>query len=65
MRVLLQSAAEQALDALKPADKQKLVNALTAVVMHDGRMDPTELELLRAACDLIHVPLPLLTSPPA
>jgi Zn-dependent protease with chaperone function len=58
-------SALQALDALKPADKQKLVNALTAVVMHDGRMDPTELELLRAACDLIHVPLPLLTSPPA
>jgi Zn-dependent protease with chaperone function len=56
-------SALQALDALKPADKQKLVNALTTVVMHDGRMQPTELELLRAACDLIHVPLPLLSSP--
>jgi len=25
-------------------------------------MAPAELELLRATCDLIHVPLPLLTS---
>jgi len=34
---------------------------LSAVVMHDGKMDAEELELLRVICDLIHVPLPLLT----
>jgi hypothetical protein len=38
------------------------VDALAAVILHDGRMSPTELELLRVTCDLIHVPLPLLVS---
>jgi hypothetical protein len=28
--------------------------------MHDEKMEPAELELLRATCDLIHVPLPML-----
>jgi len=50
-----------ALDRLKPADKERLVRAMAAVVMHDGRMAAEELELLRVVCDLIHVPLPLLT----
>ena len=50
------------LDRLKPADKETLVRALAAVVTHDGRMVPAELELLRAACALIHVPLPLLSA---
>jgi len=50
------------LDRLTPADKQRFVGALAAVVTHDGRMVPVELELLRAACALIHVPLPLLTA---
>jgi hypothetical protein len=49
------------LDRLKPADKERLVRAMAAVVMHDGRMAAEELELLRVVCDLIHVPLPLLT----
>jgi len=30
-------------------------------VLQDGQLLPTELELLRVICDLIHVPLPLLT----
>lgn len=55
-------AALPRLDRLKPADKETLVRALAAVVTHDGRMVPAELELLRAACALIHVPLPLLAS---
>ena len=38
------------------------VEALAAVVSYDGRLLPTELELLRVTCDLIHVPLPLLVS---
>jgi Zn-dependent protease with chaperone function len=53
-------AALEKLDGLKSAEKEKLVRALTTVVMHDGKMEPAELELLRATCDLIHVPLPLL-----
>ena len=52
------------LDRLKSAEKEKLVHALASVVMHDGRMEPSELELLRATCDLIHVPLPMLTAQP-
>ena len=50
------------LDRLNPAAKERLVRALVAVVTHDGKMVPAELELLRAACVLIHVPLPLLTA---
>ncbi len=49
------------LDRLQPSEKEKLVRAMSAVVMHDGRMAAEELELLRVICDLIHVPLPLLT----
>jgi Zn-dependent protease with chaperone function len=47
------------LDRLRPADKEVLVRALAAVVTHDSRMVVAELELLRAVCALIHVPLPL------
>ena len=50
------------LDRLRAADKEVLVRALSQVVLHDARLAPSELELLRAICDLIHVPLPLLTS---
>lgn len=49
------------LDRLKPAAKQQLVAALVATVMHDGRAVPAEMELLRVTCDLLHVPLPMLT----
>jgi hypothetical protein len=59
--VVLDSALPR-LDRLKPADKQALVRALAAVVTHDGRMAAAELELLRAACAMIHVPLPLLAA---
>jgi hypothetical protein len=38
------------------------VRALIEVAMHDEQIAPVELELLRAACYLIHVPLPLLTA---
>ena len=50
------------LDRLKPAAKERLVRALIEVVMYDGQAAPAELELLRAACYLVHVPLPLLTA---
>ena len=49
------------LDGLKATEKEKLVRALTEIVLQDGQLLPSELELLRVTCDLIHVPLPLLT----
>lgn len=49
------------LDRLKATEKEKLVRALTEIVLQDGQLLPSELELLRVTCDLIHVPLPLLT----
>ena len=51
------------LDRLKSTEKEKLVRALIAVVLHDGQLEPAELELLRVTCDLIHVPLPMLVAP--
>ena len=57
--ITLMDSALAALDRLKPSEKARLVNALAVVVAYDGRMEPAELELLRAACALIHVPLPL------
>ncbi len=50
------------LDQLKSIEKEKLVRALITVVLHDGDLAPTELELLRVICDLIHVPLPMLVT---
>ncbi|MCJ7815031.1 MAG: M48 family metallopeptidase, partial [Xanthomonadales bacterium] len=57
-------AALPKLDGLKPVEKEKLVRAMIGVVLHDGRLDTTEMELLRVSSDLIHVPLPLLTAAP-
>ncbi len=50
------------LDRLAPAEKQKLVAALLATVMKDGKAVVQELELLRVTCDLLHVPLPMLST---
>ncbi|MGD2129495.1 MAG: M48 family metallopeptidase [Lysobacterales bacterium] len=49
------------LDRLAPSEKQSLVSALAAITLQDGRAEPVELELLRAICGLIHVPLPILS----
>jgi Zn-dependent protease with chaperone function len=51
-----------ALDALDPKAKQALVEAMVGAVMHDGTVTASEAELLRAACGLMHVPLPALLS---
>jgi hypothetical protein len=48
------------LDALEPRSKQALVEAMVVAVLDDGEIAPAEAELLRAACGLIHVPLPAL-----
>ncbi|ORV47360.1 peptidase M48 [Mycolicibacter engbaekii] len=49
-----------ALDALDPRAKQALVEAMVEAVLHDGTVTAAEAELLRAACGLMHVPLPAL-----
>ena len=59
------AAMDQALpklDKLKSSDKESLVRAMTTVVTHDDKLVATELELLRVTCDLIHVPIPLLSA---
>ena len=48
-------AALPKLDLLKSVEKEKLVRAMTEVVLHDGRLVATELELLRVSCDVIQV----------
>jgi Zn-dependent protease with chaperone function len=49
-----------ALDRLRIEDKEALVRGLVAVVLHDGRLEAGELEMLRVVCDLIHVPMPMM-----
>jgi len=49
-----------ALDALEPKAKQALVEAMVVAVLDDGTVSASEAELLRAACGLMHVPLPAL-----
>jgi Zn-dependent protease with chaperone function len=49
-----------AMDALEPKAKQALVEAMVVSVLDDGTVTAAEAELLRAACGLMHVPLPAL-----
>jgi Zn-dependent protease with chaperone function len=46
------------LDALEPLAKEVLVEAITATIGHDGRIDIAEAELLRTICAVLHCPLP-------
>jgi Zn-dependent protease with chaperone function len=46
------------LDALMPAAKEQLVEALLQTIAHDGRMTVEEAELLRTVCAALHCPLP-------
>jgi Zn-dependent protease with chaperone function len=46
------------LDALEPAEKQALIEAITTAVSHDGNISVTESELLRTVCGVLHCPLP-------
>jgi uncharacterized tellurite resistance protein B-like protein len=45
---------------LEPKAKQELVEAMVESVVHDGTVTAAEAEMLRAACGLMHVPLPAL-----
>lgn len=47
------------LDALSPAEKRLLVEALVAATAHDGVLQVNEAELLRTACALLHCPVPM------
>jgi hypothetical protein len=49
-----------AMDALESRAKQALVEAMVVSVLDDGAVTAAEAELLRAACGLMHVPLPAL-----
>jgi Zn-dependent protease with chaperone function len=46
------------LDALEPLAKEMLVEAITATISHDGKIDVAEGELLRTICAALHCPLP-------
>jgi Zn-dependent protease with chaperone function len=49
-----------ALDGLARLEKRLLVEAMVFAVLDDGKLTSQEAELLRAACALVHVPLPAL-----
>jgi Zn-dependent protease with chaperone function len=52
------------LAALRPAAKELLVDGLGRTVLHDGTVRIEEAELVRAACALLHCPLPPLLALP-
>ena len=56
--VLALDAVWLPLDALDPLAKQAMVEAVTAAVSHDGRVNVAEAELLRTICGVLHGPLP-------
>ncbi|EXJ15302.1 M48 family metallopeptidase [Imhoffiella purpurea] len=53
-------AALARLDRLRLEDKRCLLEAMAAVVLADGRLVPAEMELLRAMCAALRMPLPVL-----
>jgi Zn-dependent protease with chaperone function len=55
----LDGALDQ-LDELTAPAKEQLVRALTLAVRHDGEFREAELELVRAVCSAMHVPIPAL-----
>ena len=54
--------ALKALDLLRMSDKQRMMTALAAVVIHDGRISAREYELVRVICGALHIPLPVIES---
>jgi hypothetical protein len=48
------------LDELTAPAKEQLIRALTLAVRHDGEFKEAELELVRAVCSAMHVPIPAL-----
>jgi Zn-dependent protease with chaperone function len=56
--VLALEGVWEGLDALDPLAKQVMVEAITAAISHDGRVNVCESELLRTICGVLHCPLP-------
>ena len=52
------SKALQELKCLNPKLKARLVKAMLAVVLHDRQVQDAEMDLMRAACAALDVPLP-------
>ena len=52
--------ALSSLDKLRLGDKEVLVRALIETVTADGSLVAAELELLRAVCAMLHVPVPII-----
>ncbi|MEE4173589.1 MAG: M48 family metallopeptidase [Xanthomonadales bacterium] len=52
--------ALDALDELTAPAKEQMIRALTLAVRHDGEFRAAELELVRAVCSAMHVPIPAL-----
>lgn len=50
------------LDELTAAGKEKLLRALALCVRFDDQLIPVEVELLRAVCSALHVPIPALVA---
>jgi hypothetical protein len=48
-----------ALSQLDPAEQQRLISAVVAVIADDGVTTVTEMDLLRTIGGLLHVPVPL------
>lgn len=46
------------LNALKEADRRELITACAAVVAADGKVGPSEGEVLRVVCDALECPMP-------
>lgn len=47
-----------ALAQLAPLEKKKLLEAISACILHDEEISAEEAELLRAVCEVLEVPLP-------
>ena len=58
---LLTKALEK-INALKPLDKEKVIDACITVVTFDGKVLVPEAELLRAVCEILECPMPPLLS---
>ncbi len=48
------------LDSLRHPDKERLIRAMIDTVTADDRLVASELELMRAACASLHVPMPMI-----
>jgi hypothetical protein len=50
--------ALERLSALRPLEKRRLIEGLSACVTHDGKLSIEEAELLRTVCAVLNCPLP-------